>query len=180
MGKIVINLLPPEIAVVEKQKSKRVWVVRISSLVIVIVIAITSFALGFGFVKSGEEKQKQKDLETARSQVASLNAEEGYLTLIKQRLNKISQISDSDSKRLLAFNFATETIQNGITIAEINIAKDGGIALNGKASGVDPLGNLFTSLSDQIDKGKINKVRVDNLSRGADEQYRFDLAIRLK
>lgn len=181
MGKIVINLLPPELAIVEKQKSKKILVVKITSLFIVFVIIITSLALGFSVVKTGEEQQKLQDLENARAQVASFNNQEGYLTLIKQKLAKITNLKETDSKRINALNLIINLIPNGISISSLSVDKAGQILLNGNSDGIESLDNFFTALTDDKKNGsKINKVIVDNLNRSGNEQYRFDLAISLK
>lgn len=180
MGKILINLLPPELALVEKKRVKKIWIVRVTSFFMVVVIVIASAILGFGVVKSGEEHQKQQELQDIRNQVSSLNNQEGYLTLLKQKLAKITNFQGNDFKRITSLNFISSTTPAGISLLTLSVDKNGQIKLGAKSTDSDSLNNFLTSLSDDKTAVKVSKITVNSLSLGANNEYRFDLDVAVK
>lgn len=180
MGKILINLLPPEIAIQEKQINKKNWVIKITSLVIVLVIAITSVALGFSVVKTSEEQQSLQELEKARSEIASLNNQEGYLNLIKQKLTKISTLKDLDTSQISALNLISNLIPEGIQLASLSVGKNSQVTISGQSGNIEVLNSFFNNLTnEEKNNGKISKVAVGNLSATRDK-FKFDLTLSLK
>lgn len=181
MSKISINLLPTEMAAVERQKSKKTLIIRISSASILVVILISSIAFGFGITKTTQQKKQSQDLESLKQQVAALKDQEGYLLLLKKRLDTVSGLQNEDAKRIEAFNLITTLIPEGIKVLNLEIAKNGSIALSGESIGTSNLGLFLDILTNpQKNKDKIANIKVESLSKSKTNTYQFELTTALK
>lgn len=180
MGKISINLLPPELKLEEKKKSKKAWVVRLTILAVFFVIIVTAVAFGFGIFKKTEHRQFSANLENARKKVASLNENEGYLTLIRDHLSTIDKLRSSQSQVTSSFQLIFNLVPSGVSVQSVSI--DGGklISLSGESNSVDSLSLFLDNLTiSEKNEGKIAKVTVNNLAKAKDS-LKFDLSTLLK
>lgn len=179
MSKININLLPPELAMEHKRASKKLWVIRISSILIAVVALCGSLALAFGFIKAGEEQSLTNALEESKAAVSELKDNEGYLNLVKQKSTKIDSLSSQDAKVISSMNLINSLVPPGVVLQTISLDKNGDLIFGGQTDTLDGLRGLLGSLTEEK-KDYVNKVQVSSLNKSASSFFKFDLAVDIK
>lgn len=179
--KIMINLLPPELAIVQKEKNKKKWVVRISSLIIATAAIITASTLGFGILKNKEHQALVSQIEQFRQNITSFNQQEGYLTLIRQKLVTINKLKIEDSSKVATLDTFLELVPSSVKIISTTLDRVGEISFSGQADSLSNLNLLVQNFTDPSkNSDKISKVKFDSLSKDSANLYRFDMTIILK
>lgn len=179
MNKISINLLPAELAVAEKKQFHKVWIIRITVLVIGVVSLVAALALGLVIFKNSEQSQVNLQLKQAEQQVASLNEQEGYLTLLRQRLDSVISLQQKENKQTQGLSSITQIIPEEITIGSLAVDRNGTILLSGLSNGVIGINSLINALGSS-NQNNFTKTSIDSLAKGAADSYRFDMSTKLK
>lgn len=179
--KIRINLLPPELEVVQKERNKKKWVIRVSSLVMAGSAIITALVLGFGIIKNNEQQTLVMQIEELRIKIASLNQQEGYLTLIRQKLATINRLKIADGAKISTLQTLLNLVPSSIKITSTTLDRPGEVSFNGQADSLSSFNLLVQNLIDPSKNAdKVSKVRFGSLSRDFSNAYRFDITIVLK
>lgn len=174
---ILINLLPGEEKVIEKEKARRSLVIKITAAVILLTILITTVAFAYKVYQGNQQEENTEQLATIKQQLGVLQEQEGYLNLVKKRLATIGNLQSQQSRELLALNLIYNLLPNSIVINSLNSSRDGVVLITGRAPDTSALEILINSLTDpDIIKQKISKISIDNLSRDAQGGLRFDIS----
>ncbi len=179
--RIRINLLPSEHSVVQKERSKKRWVIRVSSFIIAAVAIITASVLGFGIIKNEEQKSLIDQSENLRAEISSMSQQEGYLALIKQKLVAISRLKIEDSTKLATLETYLRLIPTSVKITTTNLDRAGEISFNGQADSLSSLNQLVQNLTDPSrNSNKVTQIKFNSLSKDSANAYRFDMTVFLK
>ncbi|MBI3486397.1 hypothetical protein HY025_05680 [Candidatus Daviesbacteria bacterium] len=179
MNKISINLLPAELGVAEKKQFRKIWIIRITVVVIGVISALAAVALGLVIFKNNEQSQVNLRLKQAEQQVASLNEQEGYLTLLRQRLDSVITLQQKENKQTQGLSSITQIVPEEVAINSLAVDRNGTILLSGLSNGVIGLNSLVNALGDST-KNNFTKTNIDSLSKGTTDSYRFDISTKLK
>ncbi len=179
--KIKINLLPTELEEVRKKRSTKKWVFRVSFLIIILVVIITSGVFVLGIIQTEKLRSVNSKLKDLRDKTSSLNQQEGYLTLIKQKLVKINLLRAEDSRKADTLETLLNLIPTGVKITSANVDRSGEISFNGQVDSSSSLNLLVQNLTDPSrNSDKVSKVKVASLSKDPGDSFRFDVTVILK
>lgn len=178
---ISINLLPEEILISEKEKVKKSRATKIIVAILSLMVLITGGVLVYSFIKAQEQKTVAKNLTKAEQFVNNYKDQEGYLSLIKQRLSNIKTIRTKENKQVETFTLINRLIPEEIEISEINISRNGGVLISGQTYSPVFLSSLVENMLDKKKNNrKISKIRVENVSRLVDGSYKFEISTVVK
>lgn len=181
MPRILINLLPEELAKVEREKNRKKWVIRLSSIMMAFVTVVTSTTLGFGIFQNTKDQKVNLNIEKIRSKINSFNDNEGYLTLIKQRLNVMQRLEPQDVSKLASIQFLLSLTPKEVKILSFSVDRDKEISFSAVGSSLVSLNSFFNNLiEEKSNGGKVTKLKIGNLSFDTGGGYRFDITAVLK
>ncbi len=178
---ILINILPTEKEDQAKEKTKRSLVLKLTIGVIVLVILITSATFGYKVYQGNQQENNNLEIAKATQQISLLKDQEGYLTLVKKRLNSINNLQTQQSQELIALNVMFNLLPNNISITSINSSRNGTVLISGVASDTTALQELIDVLSDpKINQQRLTKASIENLSRDTLGNFKFDVSTSVK
>ncbi len=181
MRRISINLLPEEFAKVEREKNRKKWVIHLSSIMMVLVAVVTSITLGFGIFQNARDRQISLNIENIRSQINSLNENEGYLTLIKQRLGLVQRLEPQDASKLASVQFLLSLTPEGVRILSFSVEKDKEVSFSAVSDSLASLNAFFNNLiEEKNNSGKVAKLKIDSLAFNTGGSFRFDVTVVFK
>lgn len=180
MPKITINLLPDELKILEKEKTRKALITKIIIIIIITVIIVALITFVQSLLKKNEVVSIERDLSTAQQRVSALNAQEGYLSLLKGRLSSIKTISDIDSQVVSNYHFIFSLVPQDVTLKTIKVGKEASILLGGTAN----TGSAFNTFLENLtysDKhqDKIAKINLQNLIKSQDV-LSFEITVTLR
>lgn len=179
MAKLAIDLLPQEFRIEQLKKAKFYKVQAVGIATILLVTFASSVTIGLRILQSQNMVQVQNRLKEAENRVIGLKNTQASLLLLKNRLTVVSQYLEVPSKGVSMYKLISELLPQSIAINSISIGKDGEILVLATASDALALEQLFTSLtSKETSQDKIEKVSMDNLSRGRDGLYRLNFTVK--
>lgn len=178
--KLMINLLPPEVVMMEKQASKLSLANRFSIGALLVLVGLTSATFGIRFIQNNVLNEKNQSLVYAQNEVSNLKDKEGYAVLLKKRLDTIEKLS-SDNKRVDTFLNVLNLVPSDIQISLISVERDGTVLVSAVSPTTSSIDTFLAVLQDKNRNGdSIQKVELRNLSRGRDGLYRYDINITPK
>lgn len=180
MSKIQINLLPIELRSVNTQNQKKALFLNLSILWLVIVIVLSVGVLSFRFIQNTRIQNSDEKISEAKEKVNQYKTQEQLVLVLKQRLQGINTVVSQDAGQAQAFNLITLLTPAQIRITSFSIDKSGNVVLQGEASSLVVLKDLFDNLTDpRKNEGKIVSSKVEALNKGTNDRIRFDLTIQL-
>lgn len=178
MGKISINLLPGEIALLEKDKKKRSTLIKIGTSIVVGMIVLTSLVLSIRIIQNRTVDQATLDFKNSQNKVLALKDREAVVSVLKTRLTNIKNLTQQTSKQAQSYNLITALVPQSMDILTLTLSKTGTIELSTETNDVEVMSQFFNTLVDpQSTQGKISSVKIDSLSKAANSLYRMDLTI---
>lgn len=178
---VSINLLPEEILVLEKQKSKKSKINKLTVLILSIMVVITGSILIYSFLKTQEAKKLKEDLTVAEQQVNNYKSQEGYLSLVKKRLGSIKNIRAKENKEVETFNLVDKLLPKELSVTELAVSKDGGVNITAETFSPIMISNLINDfLSPEKNSSKISSLKIDSISRTPFGDYRFGVSTNVK
>ena len=178
MDKFTINLLPGEVLLQEKDRSKRSLLLKISIafLLVVVMVAAATFMLTINQKQQLEEANQS--LDNARTKVQSYNDQESLVTYLKQRLDNIDTLQKQQSKPVLSYRLMLRLLPVGVSVSAFTLDKSNKIVISAQSNNIESVKQFFDNLTDPtINQKNITKVNIDSLSRSADGSFRMDLTI---
>ncbi|MBI2011552.1 hypothetical protein HYS91_02170 [Candidatus Daviesbacteria bacterium] len=180
MDKISINLLPPELAQIQKRKEYISFINKITIVCLSIAITVTASVLGYSLVKNQELEKLNSKIANIQNQINDLKDQEGYLFLLKQRLSLINGLISLPNPTLDGANLITSLIPAGVSLLSINSERSVQIGITIEANSTNSLRNLLNNLIDtNTNRGKVTKVRIENINKLKDA-IRVDMIVTLK
>lgn len=180
MSKLLINLLPAELREETKRQERRSRITKISVLLIVVVIIITSSILGFRFFVNEESTKANQLVSEAENQISGLRKQEELITVLRNRVSKISTLLGQESFQVQAFNLVYALTPEDITLISFDAKNKGEIDLAGETSGLQYLNDFFGILTDpKKNEGRLGQVVVESLSADANKSIKFNLSINV-
>lgn len=177
MSKISINLLPPEILDEDKIKGKQPLFTKISISLLILIVALTVAVFMYGISQSLALKNLENQVDQASLKVTTLKEQEGLLTLLKARIDKIKSLAGQESPPAQAFNMISGVMPAEMKLLSFSMDKNSRIILSGETSTTVSIKSFFDSLMDTGKSGGVSSVKVESLSRSMDGKIRFDLTI---
>jgi hypothetical protein len=164
MQNITVNLLPEEFLVEKRLKQKKALFLRISAIFFVTGLIITSSVLLLRLAQNQTFQTAQTQLEQERNQVSSMQENESALFILKNRLDLINKLNNTESIPVNAYNLISGIIPTGANILGFTMTKDNEISLTVETSNTVILDQLFNSLLDpKSNKGYITAVKLENI-----------------
>ncbi len=179
--KISINLLPKEVLVLEKDKNRQKFLMRLAIGVLMVIIILTSFVFSIRIYQNQKSNQTISDLGTMQKDVETLKEEESLAVYLKQRLNSITSIVNSESPQAKGYNLITQLVPPSVVIVSLNFDNNGSIVLSAIAPSAQAAKDFFDKLVDPVaNQGTVVGAHLDSLSEGADNTYRMDVTIKTR
>jgi len=164
MEKININLLPEEFLIEKKLGIKRSLYLRISIIVFVAVLIITSSILLLRLTQSQSLQALEGDLDGKRNSITSMKENESAVFVLKNRLDKIAQISAKESVPVQGYNLLSSIVPPGASMLAFSMTKENLINATVETSDTSVLDQLFDNLLDpKTSKGFITAVKLENI-----------------
>lgn len=178
MEKININLLPLEVAQVQKAQSKFQRVQSLSVATILGMIFLASLTFSLGILQNKSIKEAKASLQVAEDKVSQFKNVEGSLLVLKNRIDLVSDLSSTPSKQRLIFNLVSNLLPPSASINALAVDRSGTLTMTIVASNGVTLDEFITNLiTPEKNEGNITKVEMDSFSRGRDGTYRASLKI---
>lgn len=147
---------------------------------LVLTIILSATILGMEIYQRLKLSEAEKKLNNTKEQVSFLHEEEILSFVLKNRLKSISSLNEQDSLPPQSFNLIVALMPADIRMLTFSIGKNGQTSFSGDTTNILALETFFGNLTDSsVNEGKIAAAKVDNLSRGANGNIRFDLTIIL-
>lgn len=180
MGKILINLLPVELAEVAKEQKKKLRITKVSIGIIIVMILITSIVFAYRIIQSGTNEKIASNINAAREKINSYKQQEELLTVLKNRIDGITGLISKESIQAQAFNLIYALNPPQVKIVNLSIDKSGRVQMTGETTDIERLRFFFDNLTDpKKHEGKIAAVSIEGLSRASSGKIKFDLSIYL-
>lgn len=177
MEKININLLPEEFLVEKKLGVKRALYLRISIIIFVAVLIITSSILLLRLTQSQSLQALEGDLESKRNSITSMKENESAVFILKNRLDKIAQISQKESVPVHGYNLLSSIVPPGANMLAFSMTKENMITTTIETGDTSVLDALFNNLLDpKTSKGFITAVKLENI-RLTGEKITIEMSI---
>lgn len=164
MEKINLNLLPEEFLVEKKLGSKRALYLRISIIVFVTSLILTSTLLLFRLTQSQSLSSLEGELEGTKTSIGGLKENETAIFMLKNRLDKITQLSSKDSVPVAGYNLISGIVPPGANLTSFSMMKDNLITTTVETTDTTVLDELFTKLlNPEVNNGQITTVKLENI-----------------
>lgn len=171
-----VNLLPSEV-ILERLHGAKITLIRnISIACLVLLIFLTSAAFTLRLSQKQKLEKSSQSLVYAEGKVSSLQDQEKNSLILAQRLAEIDKLYNLDSKQKELFSMIVKIMPVEIAPSQILVDKSG-ITAQLASHSLSAIDDFFTSLSEQLSKGKLKKVDLDGISYGKDGNFRFSLRI---
>ncbi len=176
-----IDLLPAEFKQAQIKNSKFYKIQSIGIAIIGIIAFLACLMVALRLLQSQKIVQLQSRASEAEQKVSSLKTSQGYLLLLKNRLDTINQYLGTPSKISAVYDLIERLLPPDVSISTISVSRDGEVSILATSSNPNSL-DLFLStlLSKDSSNGQIKQVNMDNLSRGKDGIYRLTVTIKQK
>lgn len=179
--KISINLLPKEVLVLEKDKNRQKFLMRLAVGVLIIMIILTSFVFSIRIYQNQRFNQTASELTALQNNVASLKEEESLAVYLRQRVNSIEGILKDDSPQARGYSLITKLTPPSLVIVSLNFDNNGSIILSAIAPNAQSAKDFFDKLVDPaVNQGTVASAHLDSFSRGIGSSYRLDITIKTK
>lgn len=170
MEKININLIPEEFLVERKAGAKRALFLRVSIIIFVSALIITSGILLLRLTQSQSLQALEGNLEGKKNSVIGLKENESAIFILKNRLDKITQISAKESVPVQGYNLISSLIPQGANILSFSMTRDNTITATIETADTAVLDQLFTTLLDpKTNKGHITTVKLESIRLQGDK-----------
>ena len=178
MDKFTINLLPGEVLLQEKDRSKRSFLLKISVAFLLVVIMIAGATFLMRVTQKQQLEAANQNLDSAKAKVQSYSDRESLLVYLKQRLDNIQNLQGQQSKPVQSYYLMQALLPAGVSVSAFTLDKGNRIVISAQSSNVDSVKQFFDNLTDPTtNQKKITKVNIDSLSRTGDGSFRMDLTI---
>lgn len=178
MAKLSINLLPVEYTQVyaSTERFRKIQSTGIGILVLLIFLSTLTFVLNW--LQNSNILQANTNLQAKERQVSQFKSQEESLVLLKDRLNTLQKISTTPSRSNAMYNLIATLMPASLIPTLIVTDTVGNISLTLITSNSTDVDNFVSDLvNPQRNNSLVEKVEVDNLSRGKDGVYRINLKI---
>ncbi len=178
---ISLNLLPPEV-LREQLKSKKFYQIQLlGTSVILSLVFLSSLTFALGILQSRNIKQVQASLSEAESKVSNYKEVEAKLTIVKNRLNIISQFSDLPSKQRESYEAIVNALPDSVVVSSFSITPSASILITMVTQSSTAIDALFGNILSGEEKYQfIKKVSIESLNRGRDGLYRATLKFEVR
>lgn len=177
MEKISINLLPLELRTKSKAEISHSLVVKLSVGVLVFSIIISALALSWSVIQSQQLKKTGQEYQSIISKIKANEKKEGLITLLKNRLALISQISEKESEQTSAFNLVNSLIPQNVQALNLKIDKSGSVEINCFSNNLQDVKILIDNLTDSSQtEGKITSAKIVNFTKNS-SGYIFEIEL---
>jgi len=170
MEKINLNLLPEEFLIEKRLGSKRSLYLRISIIIFVTALILTSTILLLRLTQSQSLSSLESELEGSKTNIAGLKENETAVFMLKNRLDKITQISSKDSVPVQGYNLISSIVPAGASVTSFSMMKDNLITTTVETTDTTVLDELFTKLlNPEVNNGQITTVKLENIRLQGDK-----------
>lgn len=177
---ILINLLPPETLLLNRQSYRLKLINRISMIFFVVLVFFTSLTLVLRILQNTKLKDANNNLVQVQAKVAAFKDQEGYAVVLKQRLGSIQKLTEG-SKTVAVFNLISALVPSDTTLSAFGIDKNGNIKLSAISSSSDSLETFINNLSNrEKNSDLVSKIDLDTLALGRDGSVRYSLKVTVK
>ncbi len=175
-----INLLPPELETNKKKAARKALITRFSIGLLVFMVGIAALSLVLTIIQSLNIQSINGKLTNVKAQVSNYKEQEGLAIILKNRLDGIDGLINTDSPQLKAFSLITDLLPSDVKLLTFSVDKKSTVLLGGETNSTTALQTFFDNLTDPSkNQNKVKKVRVDSLSLGVGSLIKFDLVINL-
>ncbi len=179
-GSLLINLLPPEIIMMDKQAHKLNLANRFSVAMLLGLVALTSAVFGIRFFQNTTISNKNQGIVFAENKISSLKDKEGYAVFLKQRLGSIENLL-KDNKKVDIFSILSSLAPVDHQLNLVTVEKNGVMVISGSTASIVSLEGFLATLQSKDKTGDlVSKIEVENLAKGRDGLYRYSLRITPK
>ena len=177
---ILINLLPPETLLFNKQSHRLRLIDRISMAFFVVFVFFTSLTLVLRILQNTKLQTINGSLVQAQAKVADLKDKESYAVVLKQRLASIQKLT-SGSKAVAVFNLISALVPADTSLSSFGIDKTGNIKLSAASPSADSLEVFINNLTNkEKNSDLVSKIDLDSLALGKDGSVRYGLKVTVK
>lgn len=181
MQNIAINLLPAEYRAEELKKAKLYKVQALAVAVVLVTAFLASATVALRILQSQKIIQVQSKAEEAEKKVSDFKTSQGYLLLLKNRLNTITLYLGNSSKQAQMYVLMEKLLTPSISVSTISVDKSGNVLILATSVDRSALDLLINNLlSKEISEDKIKEVSVESLNRGKDGVYRLSFKVKPK
>lgn len=176
-----INLLPADIRKqqLEEGKFRLVQTISVLSMLVLIFLASATFALGI--LQSQNVKNANLTLKNAEAKVTQLQSKEESAVVLKNRLDTLGKYLYQPSPQRAVFSVVNTLIPSAIAVSSISVDSSGSILISAVSTDIDSVNSFLENLvSPGKNDDKIKSVDIENLSRGRDGFYTFNLKVNTK
>lgn len=175
--KILVNLLPPDVVLMQKEAGKLSLVNKFSIGALLLLVFMTAGTFAIRLVQGSDINQTNQSVVLAESRIADLKDREGYAVVLKNRLNSIENLT-TDTRKVNAFNSIVSVAPADAQIALLSLDKDGVLVMTVSSASLNALESMLRNLGEASKgNGLISKVELENLSKGRDGIYRYSLRV---
>lgn len=170
MEKINLNLLPEEFLVEKKLGVKRSLFLRISIIIFVTFLILTSTILLLRLTQSQSLQALEGELEGTKNSITTLKENETAVFMLKNRLDKIAQISKKESVPIQGYNLISSIVPPGANILGFSMTKETQIEATFETENTDTLDLLFNNLlNPELNKGHIIAIKLESIRLRGDK-----------
>lgn len=178
--KFSINLLPPEVIMMDKQASKLTWANKFSVSALLVLVALTSATFGIRFFQNSAIDQDNQGLVLAQNQITDLKTKEAAAVFLTKRLDSIQALL-GDNKKSDMFILISALTPVDTQLSILSVEKNGSMIISASAPTITSIENFLITLQDKNKTTDIvAKIELENLTKSRDGLYRYDLKISPK
>lgn len=181
MQRISIDLLPLEFREKDLKNARFLKIQTIGLTAVLITIFLASLTVALAILQSQQISQIQQKLTQNEQKISDLKTTQASLLLLKNRLTAINQYLGTPSKQAQMYKLINDLLPSSVSVSSLSVDKSGEVLVLAAASNSVALDNLINSLtSPETNQDKIQKVNIENLSRGRDGIYRISFKVKPK
>lgn len=181
MGRLLINLLPPEFTAEEVKLGKFYKIQAVGISIILFMIFLSIVLVSLRVLQSNSVKLVQTQASEAENKVVSLSSRQASLILLKTRLNAIQNYFGIPSKQTEMYTLVASLLPSSIDVGTVSVGRDGTVLIAVLVPDADSLDRMFADLLDkEKNESKIGRVSIETLDRGKDGIFRVSFKVEPK
>lgn len=178
--KFTINLLPPDVIMMDKQSAKLTWANKFSVSALLVLVALTSATFGIRFFQNSAINSDNQGIVLAQNQIGDLKSKEAAAVFLSKRLNSIQSLLGDNKKGDMFVSISALTPPD-TQISIISVEKSGSMIISASAPTVASIESFLITLQDKNKTTDlVSKIDLENLTKSRDGLYRYDLKISPK
>lgn len=183
MSKVSINLLPPELENVKKERARRALINQISIIILVAIIAVAGGVLALRFSQNATLSDLNSKVESATNTISSplYRKKEALVTTVKTRVTNTTTALNKVYPSTDAYQLVKKLTPENVKVTNLVIENKGKMTITIETNTTADLDQFLNNLVDPEKNDKrITQTSVESVNRGKTDTMRVEVGAILE